>query len=1325
MDSASRIANLSPAKRALLELAINAQVGADELSTVPAIPRQQQRTKAPLSFAQQRLWFLDQLHPGKADYNLPQLLHMTGSLNIAALCDALNAIVARHEALRTTFGKQGDEGVQRIAPELFLELPVVDLRNHEMRQAELQRLIDDETGRPFDLASGPLLRAKLFRLAPEQHILLITLHHIISDGWSMTVFNRELGTLYNAYCRGQPSPLPQPPVQYLDYAIWQRQRNDSLQQQLMYWKRQLSGAPQALELAIDKMRPAVQSFHGARHSIDLPPQLGDALKTLAQRESATLFMVMLSAYHLLLHRYSGQDDILVGIPLAGRTLPELEGLIGFFVNSLVIRCRFMPELGFRQLLAQIRDTTVGAFGHQDLPFEKLVEALTPLRDMSRNPLFQVMFSLQNDALALPQMEQLSVSSPDLDIAKAKFDLTLFISERGKGLRATFNYATDLFHGATIERMADHYRTLLAAIVEDPDQAIGRLPLLTEKELTQLAEWNDTAAIFDRESCVQSIFERQVAQTPDAVALSLNDREITYRELNRRANRLARYLLAQGIHPECRVALCLERGIDALIAMVGIVKAGGAYVPLDPGYPEERLRFMLEDSRAALVLAHNGLMPPAGDRPLIDLDRAATEINACDDGNPDTGNDPERLLYVMYTSGSTGVPKGVEVPHRAVNRLVQDSGFADLGPAQVFMQLAPLSFDASTFEIWGALLNGGRCVIYPGRLPDFDTLARVIKDKGVTLLWLTASLFNKLIDEAPQTLSGVRQLLTGGEALSADHIRRAQQALPHTQFINGYGPTENTTFTCCYHIPRPLSETLTSIPIGRPIGGTRVYVLDPQMQRVPVGVPGELYAGGAGLARGYQNRADLTAERFFIHPFVAGEKIYKTGDLVRYLPDGNLEFLGRRDQQIKLRGFRIELGEIEKVLRRHPQLDDCAVVLREDLPGDKRLAAYVIPRSQNAIGEQSLRRYLKERLPEYMLPAAFVVMDELPLTANGKVNRQALPMPSANSAVGSIGKPRNTLEFHLVKIWEDVLGRTPVGIHDSFFELGGHSLLAVKLFDRIEKTFGKKLPLDTLWFEGATIETLAGILEREKETITWPELVEIKTGGDMAPLFCVHTMGGNLFHYYELARALSPQLPVYGLQARGVYGKYSARDNVADIAADCINVMRRRQPHGPYRITGFSSGGIVAFEMAQQLHAAGEKVSALALLDCYAPGIKLKGNYWRQIRKLLTINGLRRFQERLYHRILQPLGLRRLRQIHTIGEAHRWAHWNYRPISYPDRIDLFVAAESGKKATDPLLGWSKVAGGDLMVHPIPGTHGLMVKSPHVEVLAEKLQYILDQ
>jgi amino acid adenylation domain-containing protein len=1327
MDLASRIAKLPPAKRALLEFAVNSRLSSNDPGVVPLIPHWRQRDRIALSFAQQRLWFLDRLHPGKADYNLPHQLLLEGPLNIAALCDALNAVVARHESLRTSFGKLGDESFQRIAAELILELPVVDLRDHDIHDDELKRLIHDESDRPFDLSAGPLLRAKLFRLAVDHHILLVVMHHIVSDGWSMTVFNRELGTLYNAYCRNQGAPLPPLPVQYPDYAVWQRQNSDRLGLQLEYWKRQLSGAPQILELPIDTVRPLVQSFRGTRFSIDLPPRLGAALKSLAQRENATLFMVMLAAYQLLLHRYSAQDDILVGIPVAGRTQPELEDLIGFFVNSLVIRCRLTPEHGFRRLLAEIRDTAVEAFSHQELPFEKLVEALAPQRDMSRNPIFQVMFSLQNDASPSPQMDRLAVSNMELDITKAKFDLTLFISESDAGLRANFNYAADLFQSATIERMAGHYVTLLTAITKAPELSIGHLPLLTDEEQAQLARWNRTASNFPRTSGIQQLFELQAAATPQACAISHKDTKISYEMLNRRANQLARHLNAHSVPPGTLIGLCMERGIDAVVALLAILKAGGAYVPLDPNHPRERLGVMIEDAGLRIVICHTAQQAslPSYQVDLIAIDRDREHISACRGDNPPPAANGDSLAYVLYTSGSTGKPKGVCIPHKAVNRLVKNTDYVALGTDDVIAQAANMAFDAATFEIWGALLNGCRLHIIPkGTLLSQVELCRELHEQGVTTLFLTTALFNQMILQDAGVFRGLKQLLFGGEACDPQRIRECLEATPPRRLIHVYGPTESTTFTTWFEI-HAVEQDARTVPIGHPIANTTCHVLDAHRQPVPVGITGELYIGGDGVAREYLGRPELNAEKFIINPLDDGDRLYRSGDLVRYRADGAIEFVGRVDHQIKLRGFRIEPGEIDEALKKHPALRDCFTMPREDTPGEKRLVSYVAVKPNHVADEQTLRHHLKEALPEYMIPAAFVIVDALPLTSNGKVDRQALPPPATVASNDSSTAPRTALELHLTKIWEDILDRKPIGIRDNFFELGGHSLLAARLFDQIEQHFGKKLPLDTLWFEGATVETLAGILDREKETISWPELVEIKAGEDMAPLFCVHTMGGNLFHYYELARTLARQLPVYGLQARGVYGKYSPRDDVADIAADCIKAMRQRQPHGPYRVAGFSSGGIVAFEMAQQLRAAGEKVSTLALLDCFAPGVKLKSTRLERLRRLLNRNRARHLQERLYYHILQPLGLRRLRQMRTIGEAHRWAHWNYKPFPYPDPIDLFIATESEKRATDPLLGWEKLAAGDLSIHPISGTHGLLVKSPHVEELAEKLQRLLDR
>lgn len=1325
MNLALRIAELSPAKRALLELALDDYHGAAADATVP---RQTARDRGPLSFAQQRLWFLDQLHPGRADYSIPSLLELRGPLDLDALRAALNAIVARHAALRSTFAASDTEAVQCVAAELTLPLPLIDLSAEPQAASAMQRRIKMEMARPFDLTNGPLITATLFYKAADHHYLLVNLHHIVADGWSLTVFNRELGEFYNACRAGRTAALSELALQYLDYAVWQRGQTSIIEQQLDYWRTRLDDAPLALDLPLDHPRPAVQSFDGARHNLLIAPPLSAALKALAKRENATLFMVLLAALHVLLHRHSGQDDILVGTPIAGRNRIEFEGLIGLFVNSLVMRARPAPAQRFRAFLAEVRETVLAAFTHQDLPFERLVEALAPQRDMSRNPVFQVMFSLQSGDPALPDMQEILVTRHDLGGSRAKFDLTLFVSESADGLQVTFNYATDLFEATTIARMAGHYANLLAAVATDADQTLARLPLLTAQEHAHLADWNRNDRPFPRDAGLAQLFETEVRRAPDAIAAMMGDAQISYGELNRAANRLAHHLGTHGVGAGALVGLCMERSLDALVAMLAIVKAGAAYVPLDPSYPAERLALMIADARpAALITVPAHLQALDGrDAAVICLDRDRAAIQREADHDPPAAADGGSLAYVMYTSGSTGTPKGVCVPQRAVTRLVRNTDYVFLGRDDVVAHAASIAFDAATFEIWGALLNGGRLLVVPKEvLLAQDAFTALWRAHGVTTLFLTTALFNQMIARDPAAFGGLRQLLVGGEACNADRVRACLQYGKPQRLLNAYGPTETTTFATWYEV-QELAADAAGVPIGRPIANTRCYVFDGERQPVPIGVTGELYIGGPGVALGYLRRPELSAEKFVAHPDGSGEMLYRSGDLVRYRRDGVLEFVGRGDDQIKLRGFRIEPGEIDAALKRHADVLDSLTVLRNDGAGDPCLVAYVTAAPGRAALEPALRDYLALRLPPQMVPAAVVVLSALPLTPNGKVDRKALPAPHAPGRQNGDGaEPRNKLELHLVKIWEDVMGKAPIGIRDNFFALGGHSLLAVRLFDRIERHFGKKLPLDTLWFNGATIETLAALLEREQENVLWPELVQIKAGGAKVPLFCVHTMGGNLFHYYEFARALSPELPIYGLQARGAYGSQAPRHSVADIAADCIAAMRQRQPSGPYRIAGFSSGGIVALEMAQQLAAAGERVAHLILLDCHTPWATQKGRIRRRLNKLRTLEGLRQYQERLYHRVFHTFGLRRLRRLRTIGESHRWAHWSYKPQPYAGHIDLFVAAESAKHATDPLLGWGKIAIGTLKVHVVPGTHAQIVKQPDVVVLADMLQRILDR
>jgi amino acid adenylation domain-containing protein len=1034
-------------------------------------------------------------------------------------------------------------------------------------------------------------------------------------------------------------------------------------------------------------------------------------------------MTLLAAVHILLQRYCGTNDVATGSPIAGRSRTELEGLIGFFINTLVMRTDLSGNPTFMELFGRVREMALGAYTHQDLPFEKLVETLLPERDLSKNPLFQVMFVLQNAPTTELQLEGLVSSRVKTILESAKFDLTIELTEQQAGLRGRINYNTDLFDKTTIVRMAGHLQTLLKDITGNPECPLSKLPLLTDTERHQLQfDWNQTQTAYPREQTITTLFESQVEHTPDAVALEFGKEQLTYSELNTRANRLAHYLQARGVGPEVMVAVCVERSIEMVVGLLGILKAGGAYVPLAPDYPQKRLEFMIEDTGAPLLLTQSSLRAslPAfsGEVVLLDTDWPAIERESGD--NPVSATTPASLMYIIYTSGSTGRPKGVCVEHHSAVRLVKNTNYVELGFDEVFLQFAPISFDASTFELWGSLLNGAKLVIFPAEWSSLKELGQLIEDKGITTLWLTSVLFSQMVEQQLHSLAGVRQLLAGGETLSVPHVRKMLTQPGNHRLINGYGPTENTTFTCC-HVMTADSRVEESVPIGRPISNTSVYILDAQMNPVPIGVFGELYTGGEGVARGYLNQP--SSDRFVDDPFsdVPGARLYNTGDMVRYRADGTIEFMGRRDQQVKIRGFRIELGEIEAALQDLPEVSQVVVMVREDDLSDKQMVAYIVG---EYLTPDDLRIRLKKRLPEYMIPAAFVALPELPLTANGKIDRSALPGPK-NEAVQSnkYPGPRNKLELHLVKIWESLLGTEPVGVTDDFFMLGGHSLLAARMFDEIQMLFGKKLPLDTLWFGGATIEHLAQVLDADESTVTWPTLIQIKEGGDRPPLFCVHTQGGNLFHYYDMANELAVDQPVYGLQARGVYGREDFHHRIEDIAAHCIDTMRAKLPDGPYLITGFSSGGLVAFEMAQQLLKAGVPPAMLVLVDTFPPHIRRHGHYWNKIKEFIRLNKLRYLQERIYHAIMQPLHMDRFRKFSHSGEAHRWAQWSYRTKPYPGPVTLFMAEASNSQTRGSSLGWDQLTP-SLKIYTIPGTHGMMVKPPHVTRLATLMQSLID-
>jgi amino acid adenylation domain-containing protein len=1047
--------------------------GIDQMVEKPAIVPIPRDSHLPLSSAQTRLWFLNQLETEKATYNMLEALQLQGCLNITALQQAFQEIVRRHEGLRTTFETVDNSPVQVIHPTSPVAIAVVDWQHlFEQEQAEqVQQLATAEAQQPFNLAFGSLLRVTLIKLAAQSHVLLLTMHHIISDGWSMGVLIDELSVLYSAFCGGKASPLPELTIQYADFAHWQQQwlRGEVLQSQLDYWKQQLAGAPPLLELPTDRPRPSVQTFAGSTKYFQLNAELTSQLKTLSRQSGVTLFMTLLAAFSTLLSRYSGQDDIVIGSPIANRNHREVESLIGFFVNTLTLRTQLTGNPCFSELLQQVRATTLAAYDHQDLPFEKLVEALHPERSLSHTPLFQVMFVLQNAASIQVELPELTVTPLQLEDVTARFDLTLSVTETDTELTGAFVYNSDLFDASTLDRLAEHFQTLLAGIVASPQQRVAQLPLLTAREQQQLlVEWNQTQTAYPQDKAIHQLFEAQVEQTPDAIAVVFEDQQLTYRELNDRANQLAHYLQKLGVQPDVLVGICVERSLEMIVGLLGILKAGGAYVPLDPAYPTDRINFMLSDAQVAVLLTQQHLQAelPKPGLPVICLDSDWSTIAQESTTNPNSNVQPHDLAYVIYTSGSTGKPKGVLVEHQGLcNLALAQIDIFDVHAESRVLQFASFSFDASISEVVMTLCIGARlCLAKRETLMPGPGLLRLLQEEGITHVTLSPSALAAL----PTTdLPNLRTIIVAGEACPP---ALAAQLSAGRRFVNGYGPTESTV--CALAAVNPAA--IATLPIGRPIANIQVYILDRQLQPVPVGVPGELHIGGAGLARGYLNRPELTQEKFIPNPFSTdySGRLYKTGDLVRYRPDGNIEFLGRIDQQVKIRGFRVELEEIEALLSQHSEVREAVVVVREDQPGNKRLIAYIVS-NRETLSTNELRQWLKDKLPEFMVPSAFALLETLPLTPNGKVNRKALAaiaLPSAPLETTFVA-PRTPVEATLAEIWAEILGLDQVGIEHNFFELGGHSLLATQVISRIQDTLQISLPLRSI-FEQQTIAELA-------------------------------------------------------------------------------------------------------------------------------------------------------------------------------------------------------------------------------------------------------------
>ncbi|MFK0730682.1 MAG: amino acid adenylation domain-containing protein [Gloeotrichia echinulata HAB0833] len=1339
----------------------------------------------PLSFAQQRLWFLHQLSPDSTAYNLLEALRLEGALNLVALEQSLTELIRRHEVLRTTFPMVDGKPIQRIAPPSTVTLEIEDLQglSTEEQTAQFRQMAIAAALKPFDLAGEPLVQFTLLKLSHYSYILLLKMHHIIYDGWSLSIFFGELSQLYEAFTQGLPSPLAELPIQYADFAVWQRQwlTGEVLDRQLNYWREQLAGLTPILELSTDYPRPPVQTFQGGVECFQLDRNLTQRLKQLSQESDATLFMTLLAGFLVLISRYSGQLDLVVGSPIANRNSKSVERLMGFFANTLALRGNLSGNPTFREFHEQVRQTTLSAYAHQDFPFEMLVEKLQIDRDLSRNPLVQVLFSLQNTPQSSSNLSGLIIQNMPLPLdVRARFDLEVNYWEIPGGLEGVWCYNSDLFDATTITRIGEHFQILLQAIVANQEMRISELPLLSEAQRHQLlVEWNDTQVDYPHDLCIHQLFEEQVERNPDAVAVVFEEQQLTYDELNCRANQLAQYLRSLGVSADVLVGICVERSLEMVVGLLGILKAGGAYVPLDPDYPTERLSFMLADTQIKVLLTQQNLVEQLQKHQvkLVCLDTDSPVIAQCSQDNaiatPIADVQATNLAYVIYTSGSTGQPKGVEVVHRGVNRLLFGVNYVHLDANQRFLQIAPISFDASTFEIWGALLHGGKCVIFPESIPTAKTLSEEIHKHGITVLWLTSALFNSIIDDDPQALSGIKQLLIGGEALSLAHVNRAFETLPFTQIINGYGPTENTTFTCCYPIPSKLETTIESIPIGSPIANTQVYILDEYLQPVPVGVPGELHIGGAGLAKGYLNRPELTQKKFIPNPF-DNSKLYKTGDLARYLPDGNIEYLGRIDHQVKIRGFRIELGEIEAVLSQHEDVQVSCVIVREDTPGEtctersrsKQLVAYIVPQKNVTLTTSELRQFLGNKLPGYMVPNAFVMLESLPLTPNGKVDRRALKAPAHTSNSDRFIEVRNQLELKLLQIWSNILKVDKIGVQDNFFDLGGHSLLAPYLMTQIKQQIGKDIALKDL-FQNPTIEQLAAIIQKESEDSSPSCLVAIQPKGSNLPFFCVPGAGGRPFYFYQLGRCLGDDQPLYSFE-NNLYQELGAITHIEDMASIYIEAMQAVQPQGPYFLGGHSYGGNVAFEMAQQLRNQGQEVALLAIVDSSAPTYKDKQmliDYinWDHARWLVEVSkGIEIYLEKnvdISYDTLQSLTVdeqlkyilhyfkmanmlppnAEITQLTNIVQAYKNSCLclvDYVPKQpYPGKLTILRANEdlpedpnshlNAEVSQDLSLGWSEFSSEPVDIHFVLGNHITIMVEPHVKVLAEQLKACIQQ
>jgi amino acid adenylation domain-containing protein len=1295
------------------------------------VPRDQ---PLPLSYSQQRMWLMYRLAPESTAYNMPFASRQMGRLNKTALRSTIDAICSRHEAFRTTFMMRGEGPVQMIHPFRSPHWVEVDLQELplEQRRQKAARLVEQEANQPFDLEKGPLARFLLIEIEHEDHVLVLTMHHIIGDQWSFGVIGHEFAFFYNAFCRGEVPSAKPISIQYADYAVWQRRclTDDRLSTQSDYWQKKLAGLSK-LSLPTDYPRPPVQTFNGSHRMLELPTSLIERLKQFSAEHNATVFMTLLACFQILLSRYSGQTDVAVGSPIANRTQSAVESIIGSFVNTLVLRTDLSGDPTFIELMARVRATALEAYANQDFPFDKLVETMHSARDHSSAPLVQVLFNVPNAPMGEINVQGLSWVPFEVETQAAQFDLSLTIeTEFSRKAYLTFN--TDLFEPQTAERMLGQYKTLLQSALTNPQSKLSELPTLTAPERRQMfQDWNRTQRDYPQSECFPQLFEAQVERTPDAVALSMGQKSLPYSELNARANQLARYLQTLGARPGIAVGIGLERSPEMVIALMAVLKTGAAYVPLDPDYPRDRLRYMSENASLIIVLTSESLADRFDAQVCrrLCLDQEWGKITQESDHNLPMAVTSHDLAYILYTSGSTGQPKGVEIPHRAlVNFLCSIRVEPGCSAQDVMLSVTTLSFDIAGLELYVPLLVGARVEIASRAVAmDGRQLRTLCETVQPTIMQATPATWRMLVEAGWQG-SNRLTILCGGEPLPND---LAASLLDRSVALwNMYGPTETTIWSTIERIERNDRE----ITIGRPIANTEVYILDQFLQPVPIGVSGELYIGGHGLARGYRGRPDLTGERFIPHPFSQEPlaRLYRTGDLARYRPDGRIVHLGRLDHQVKIRGFRIELGEIEAALSRHQAIRQAVVIAREDQQGVKQLVAYVVCQDGHAPSQPQLRAFLRSEVPEYMVPSLFVFLEAMPLTANNKVDRKALPAPDSTLASGAVHvAPRDQIDIQMAALWQQVFEIDKVGIHDNFFDLGGHSLKAAQLFHLIEQVYGRHLPLSTL-FQAPTIATLTSVLAQKQWTPPWQSLVTLQPNGSAIPIFLVSAADGNVLYYAKLARLLGRTHPVYGLQARGFDGKAEPFGSVPEMAKQYIAEMSTCLPQGSCVIVGACTGGLVAYEMAQQLVEQGAAVTLIVMNSW--PSTSYSSYYNTLPRRLAlslsilsmimkTLGELRRRPTRDWLAVMQHrfLKLRSLFQrSNRLEQAMFRAAARYNMRTYPGRI-LNIVASKRITAQDTRYAWRELALGGCRTIDV-GAGGMLglLASPNVEEVSSHIQ-----